>query len=371
MPYSLSSSFSLRDHFVFDLDDTATATAGEPPEPVLATAPEPTEPPLSFGRRTSPFDTDDAASDDEAGGLDLAGRGIQIKIGGGQITLPAAQSLALPANEIANGFIFEAVLDSARAEGRFSLITDSYLSGDPGGFNIQIDFRGLFWNDTLKQSFIDAAELISDIIQGDIPDARVFGFGILRSNIVDDVHIDASLSFIDGSGGVLGQAGPRSYRTDTLLPMTGVMEFDIADASDFDAINMFNDIVFHEMLHVLGFGTLWEAMGLVTENNDGTADFNGSNVAAAIAAEFPTGTPSIETEGGAGTAGGHWNEDGSDGYGFENEIMTGYIDVTGNYLSNTTIAALEDMGYDTVFDPADPLNATAGLDLSIFNDHVA
>ena len=216
-----------------------------------------------------------------------------------------------------------------------------------------------------------AADLISSIITGDIADARVPGFGIFRSNIVDDVRIDASLADIDGSGGVLGQAGPTAYRTDSLLPATGIMEFDVADAADFDAINMFNDIVFHEMMHVLGFGTLWEAMGLVTNNGNGTSDFNGANVATAYAAEFGGSGPSIETEGGPGTAGGHWNEDGSDGYAFENEIMTGYIDVTGNYLSNTTIAALEDMGYETVFDASNPLDATAGLDLTILNDHLA
>lgn len=358
----LSNDFSLRDHFVFDdAGDTATELGETASAAALATA----EPAISFDSGAS------SVTQHGDDGTGFAGRSLQIDIRGGQITLPEATSIALPANPITNEFVFGAALDSFRGDSRISLISDSYVSGDAGGFNIQIDFRGFNWTDDLKQGFIDAAELISDIILGDIADARVRGLGILRSNVVDDVRIDASLSNIDGAGGVLGQAGPTSYRTGSLLPATGVMEFDIADSEDFDAINMFNDIVFHEMLHVLGFGTLWEAMGLVTENGDGTLDFNGTNVATAFAAEFGIGAPSIETEGGSGTAGGHWNEDGDDGYAFENEIMTGYIDVTGNYLSNTTIAALEDMGYDTVFDPSDPLNATSGLDLTIFNDHIA
>lgn len=33
--------------------------------------------------------------------------------------------------------------------------------------------------------------------------------------------------------------------------------------------------------------------------------------------------------------------------------MTGYIDQS-NFFSGMTAAALEDMGYDTIFDPANP-----------------
>ncbi|WP_428926104.1 leishmanolysin-related zinc metalloendopeptidase [Marinibacterium sp. SX1] len=360
----LSNDLTLRDLFVFADTDTDT------PEPT----PAETATPLTRGETLSlrgDRDTLRATQDDDGGLMTV---GFQVKIAKAEVTMPKAESIALPAGDLINQVIFGADLESERGSGplRSRLITDTYTSGaqNGDGFNVQIDFRGQ-WDDALKQSFIDAADLISSIITGDIADARVPGFGIFRSNIVDDVRIDASLADIDGSGGVLGQAGPTAYRTDSLLPATGIMEFDVADAADFDAINMFNDIVFHEMMHVLGFGTLWEAMGLVTNNGNGTSDFNGANVATAYAAEFGGSGPSIETEGGPGTAGGHWNEDGSDGYAFENEIMTGYIDVTGNYLSNTTIAALEDMGYETVFDASNPLDATAGLDLSILNDHLA
>jgi len=48
--------------------------------------------------------------------------------------------------------------------------------------------------------------------------------------------------------------------------------------------------------------------------------------------------------GGVGTAGGHWDE-----FLFDQELMTGYID-SDAYLSDMSIAALEDMGYETVYD---------------------
>ena len=74
-----------------------------------------------------------------------------------------------------------------------------------------------------------------------------------------------------------------------------------------------------------------------------------ANLAAADGFNF--GVP-IETDGGAGTAGGHWDE-GT----FNNEIMTGYVNGS-NFMSWMTIAALEDMGYDTIYnDPYDPNDA--------------
>lgn len=236
-------------------------------------------------------------------------------------------------------------------------VLSSYTSGgDPSGFNIAIKFGGaLPWTSDLQKAFIDAAEFISDIITGDIPDVRFQGK-------IDDVRIDASLADIDGAGGILGQAAPTVYRTDSKLPAAGFMQFDVADAENYDNGGLFNDIVFHEMMHVLGFGTMWDEMGLVTQGGDDLL-FIGALATVEFAYEFGTvlsGVP-VETDGGAGTAGGHWNEgdvtfsNGStltdtDAFPFDNEIMTGFINGS-NYLSDTTIAALEDMGYDTIYNP--------------------
>ncbi|WP_428673778.1 leishmanolysin-related zinc metalloendopeptidase [Roseibium sp.] len=248
-------------------------------------------------------------------------------------------------------------------------VLSDYLSGsnDGSGFNIEIVFKGT-WTSALQQSFIDAADLLSTIITGDIQDV------FFRGKIIDDVKIEAKLSDIDGTGGILGQAGPTAYRTADYLPAMGIMEFDVADAQTFDGMGLFNDIVFHEMMHVLGFGTMWNYMGLVDTVGD-QLEFNGTNAGIAFAAEYGiNGAPTVETDGGSGTAGGHWNEGDipgyltdTDGFDFGNEIMSGFINST-NYLSNTTIAALEDMGYETVFDPNNPLLATSGLDLGIFSD---
>ena len=108
-------------------------------------------------------------------------------------------------------------------------VLSEYISGDLGGFNIEIDFKGS-WTVDLQSAFIDASGLISDLIVGDIADV------FFRGKVIDDIRIDAKLSDIDGEGGILGRAGPTAIHTDGYLPATAVMEFDIADAANFNTM---------------------------------------------------------------------------------------------------------------------------------------
>jgi len=210
--------------------------------------------------------------------------------------------------------------------------TSTYISGDPlvgdaGEYNIQINFVGS-WSADLRQAFISAANAISDFILGDVPNV-----GARRSS-VDDLTITATLMSIDGAGGVLGQAGPDAVRGGSYLPYKGTMQFDSADASVYQAAGLFDDIVLHEMLHTVGFGTIWSAKGLISGGGFNGPLANGIYPGSAL---IP-----LELDGGGGTAYSHWNEET-----FANELMTGYIDGD-NYLSYMTIASLGDLGYSVV-----------------------
>lgn len=210
--------------------------------------------------------------------------------------------------------------------------TSIYVSGDPSiadssEYNIQLRFVGS-WSADLRQAFISAANAISDFILGDVPAV------VSRRSSIDDVTITASLMSIDGAGGILGQAGPDAVRPGSYLPYKGSMEFDVADAGVYQAAGLFDDIVLHEMLHTIGFGTIWSAKGLISGGG-----FNGplANAAYPGSALIP-----LELDGGAGTAYSHWDEET-----FTSELMTGYIDGD-NYLSYMTIASLGDLGYSVV-----------------------
>jgi hypothetical protein len=224
---------------------------------------------------------------------------------------------------------------------------DTYISGDPGGYNVEVVFNGT-WTAELRAGFIEAAEAVSDIVIGDIEDTTD------RNGVpIDDIRITATLANIDGVGGTLGSAGPSSVRFPDYLPDEGRMTFDAADAQSLLNRGTWVDVIFHEMLHTLGFGTIWQVLGLVEDIGGGDLRFTGENAIAAYETSFPEifaadefafrGVP-VETDGGPGTAGGHWDEAA-----FGNEILTGYINRT-NELSDMTIASLEDLGYETIWD---------------------
>ncbi|MCE5972566.1 hypothetical protein LZA78_03605 [Sinirhodobacter sp. WL0062] len=246
------------------------------------------------------------------------------------------------------------------------IVTDVYITGtgdwiaitgtgdgidDSQQYNIEIRFVGE-WSDELKAVFIASADYLASLIAEDIPDA-IDGSG----NLYDDLVITADLDAIDGVGGILGQAGPTGIRSDTGLPAVGEMTFDQADAVKYYNLGLFDDIVLHEMMHVMGVGTLWDYNNLVTtqviddNNTKKPTDDIVTSVYTGAAANLAYTEDTllfVETDGGSGTAGGHWDEDT-----YKDELMTGYIghladdgsyDDT-NYLSDWSVASLADLGY--------------------------
>jgi hypothetical protein len=202
------------------------------------------------------------------------------------------------------------------------------------GYNITIEFKGT-WTQAYYDIFVAAAERLSDLIIGEIPDVTVYGTKG-GPKLVDDILITAELGRIDGLYGVLGQAGPTAVRTTGSLPATATMKFDIVDVNDM-TLTEFSYVVLHEMAHSLGFGSIWSRLGLV-ENGL----FTGPNAAAEydwLASGTQNGIP-VEQDGGSGTAGSHWDDDL-----FGNELMTGYIDNGPNYFTSMSAASFADLGY--------------------------
>ena len=207
-----------------------------------------------------------------------------------------------------------------------------YTSGASGAYNITIEFKGS-WTQQYYDIFKAAADKLSSIIIGDLPNVTVYGSkGGPRT--VDDIVITAELGAIDGSGNVLGQAGPTAVRTSSSLPATATMKFDIVDVNEMGPI-VFTDVVLHEMAHSLGFGSIWDRLGLVTNG-----EFTGTQAVAVYHQMGGTAAGiAVEQDYGAGTAGSHWDEAT-----FRNELMTGFIDDT-NYFTKMSAASFGDLGY--------------------------
>jgi hypothetical protein len=159
---------------------------------------------------------------------------------------------------------------------------------------------------------------------------------------IASLDITATGVAIDGAGGILGQAGPTLgvEQGGFFLSTDGIMEFDTADLSVLEANGYLDDVIAHEMAHVMGFGTLWDWNGVYVED---TGQYTGAAALAAYRAEFdPAATfVPVELDGGPGTANGHWDEAWAGG---PNALMTGYLG-TSTFISNTTVRSFVDIGY--------------------------
>jgi hypothetical protein len=208
-----------------------------------------------------------------------------------------------------------------------------YTSGSTNGsgFNITITFNGT-WSQENHDIFVAAANELTSIIAGDLPNVSVRNKGTITT--IDDITISAELGQIDGLYGILGQAGPTSLRTGSYLPATAQMQFDIVDVADMGA-TAFADVVLHEMSHSLGFGSIWDRKGLVSNG-----EYTGANAVQQFHNMGGTGNILVEQDGGAGTAGSHWDEET-----YGNELMTGYLNDGPNYFTAMSAASFADLGY--------------------------
>jgi hypothetical protein len=180
------------------------------------------------------------------------------------------------------------------------------------------------------------------------------------SGVVNDLLIQADLKPYDGVGGVLGAASPCYSRiSGRQLPLVGYMFFDTADLANLESSGNLDDVILHEMGHVLGFGTYWDPPSpdsLLTTTDTivgSTIGFFGPNaVAAFVGHNGGSGTRvPVEDNGVAGTTRSHWKETV-----FNDELMTGYISGSVHPLSLTTVESMADLGYTVDPTAADPFN---------------
>ncbi len=211
-------------------------------------------------------------------------------------------------------------------------------------FDIEINFTDLSLTSSQRAVFSTAADRWEEVITSDIPDVFVPGFGL-----VDDVVIDASAPSIDGPGSILGSAGPTQLRGGSFLPARGLMRFDSADLATLETNGRLEDVILHEMGHVLGFGTIWSNLNLITGAGGSNPRFVGTQAVAEYNQLGGSGSIPVENTGGTGTRDGHWRESV-----FDNEIMTGFLNGGSNPISRLTIASLADLGYAVNLGAADP-----------------
>ncbi|HYC33371.1 MAG TPA: leishmanolysin-related zinc metalloendopeptidase [Gemmatimonadales bacterium] len=189
------------------------------------------------------------------------------------------------------------------------------------------------------------AAIVGDVpdVEGTIPAKRCGNsFPTPTFNgTVDDILIDVLLQPIDGPGAVLGAAGPCLIRTADNLSLYGIMFFDTEDLGFLEENGILDEVVVHEMGHVLGIGSLWNFGRNLVRGTAADPRFVGPRGVAAYQSIGGKGISiPVEEDGGPGTALSHWDEET-----FGPELMTGFIGLGSSPLSVMTIESLADMGY--------------------------
>ncbi|MFT6897667.1 MAG: hypothetical protein ACJA13_002078 [Paraglaciecola sp.] len=198
--------------------------------------------------------------------------------------------------------------------------------------------------------------------QASIFDEAILVWGSLLTGIQSSfdltLNIEAQGTPIDGVNGILASASPTYAVVDTVLGFAyayeGIMTFDSADLDALELTDNLFDTVFHEMAHVLGFGTLWNTDsrgGIFTGTQNvyvpGSGQYTGLFALEQYRKEFDASASfvPVELDGGEGTANAHWDEQWGGG---SSDVLTGYLEGT-TTLSRTSIASFADIGYTTIF----------------------
>ena len=139
------------------------------------------------------------------------------------------------------------------------------------------------------------------------------------------------------------------------LPTTAIVRVDPADIDFLIGQNQLLTTVIHEVGHALGFAGNFFDLNDLAETNPltGLTEYTGQYGVAEYRASpraNPFGNPLLESGGGAGTAGSHW-EDGDpaffDTVGMVSAVLNGFVPPPGftSEIHPATIGVLRDLGY--------------------------
>jgi len=244
-------------------------------------------------------------------------------------------------------------------------------TADASGYNITVRYLGDYSNAQLL-AFAEAELRWESLITADLADvaetlpANSCGDNPETAGPFDDLTIFVTIEPIDGPFGVLGQAGPCFVRDPGNLTVIGRMQFDVEDMELLETEGSLQAVILHEMGHVLGFGTLWNAAGLLEDAADpdtpAIEDPHFTGAQALIAFDAAGGTPytgakvPVMDVGGTGTINSHWRDEV-----FDPELMTGFLSDGFNPLSAVSVRSLQDLGYTVSVAGADPFTLAPAL----------
>lgn len=267
------------------------------------------------------------------------------------------------------------------ASAALSLIALASCGGGPtdprprSDYDLQVRYLGDAPSAAVQAAFTTARTRIRAIVTGGLTpvglpldftnvsqcDSNLDSYPDVPRETINGLVIYVAVVPIDGAGLVLGNAGPCLVRQDQQSkPALGVMRLDEADLGSLTADRL-NALILHEMLHVVGLGTIWTDNGLLIGEGTNDARFTGPLArVACVNIQFgdntcQTNVP-VHSADGEGSAYAHWREST-----FTNELMTPFLGAGASPLSAMSMQSLADMGYQVSTATAEPYEVQDGL----------
>lgn len=188
---------------------------------------------------------------------------------------------------------------------------------------------------------------------------------------IGSLVIYVSVGTIGGGSGIVASSGPCYVRQSNHLTVVGTMLLDAKLLPTVASNGQLNDVVFHELQHVLGFGTLWSTVTPMLIVNAATPQTAFTGAAGIRGCQHAGGVPTnclpaipLENGGGPGSADEHWRWSI-----FGNELMTAVLPAPGTpkLLSAMTVGSIADLGYQTNSNVADNYTISSAVAASYMN----
>ena len=170
---------------------------------------------------------------------------------------------------------------------------------------------------------------------------------------VNDLLVFVREAEIDGPDQVIARSSPCYVSADTKLPVLGFLEIDRDDLPRLIERGVLDDVILHELGHVLGIGTMWNYRRALLVGA-GTPDpyFAGTAARAGFLAIgggiYGGAAVPVDNSEFMGTRDAHWR-----GSVFAGELMRGVVVAGGMALSRVTVGSLADLGYAVSYARAD------------------
>lgn len=259
------------------------------------------------------------------------------------------------------------------------------------GYGICARFIGTGGTDRQRLAVTRAVAKWQSVIVGHVASTRISTAGtrcfINQPEInetVEDLLLYIELAEIDGARGIIGQASPCFVHAPSFLTLMGYLQLDVADLDLTLSTGTLDNVVLHEIGHIIGIGTLW---GQITSSYSRNLLFGAGGAepyfaGAAARAQFAQALPGFATTPVPvencldaanvpipnctfGTRDAHWRKAV-----FNTELMQGYV-APNMPMSKVTVASLADLGYLVNLDAADPFSFTSALRASDAADQPA